>query len=126
MSTPLQAPSEDFEQAFSDHVAGCRRTCACGRECFDVENDYDWEEGELEGLKKLADERPRQAVALPYGCETMTINGREYVIGCPCNQARNYEDFIIAHARQLADYLNRRAKMLRAQAGQMEVTGGES
>lgn len=114
-------PDEDFEKAFSTNSSGCRSRCACGRECFDLENSWDWEEGELESLTRLAAEQPDRYVALPYSCSRAIINGKEFVLGCPCNGLRSYQDFIDAHAEQIAEYLNARAARLAEHAEKMKV-----
>lgn len=92
--------SRAFEDAFHDGVSGCVRTCACGRTCYDTANSYDWEEGELEKLQQ-----DKNAVPLDYACSTMTIDGREYVMGCPCNGARKYEDWLRHYAEKIAAFL---------------------
>ena len=119
----FEETSPEFEEAFRDGYGGCRRTCDCGRELFDIANSYDWEEGELENLTKLATEKPEEYVALEYSCSTLTVNGRTFVLGCPCNGARPYEDWINRHDRQLAAYLNKRSKLLEEEAKALKVAG---
>ncbi len=43
---------DNFERAFHAGTSGCTRACNCGRVFYDVENSYDWEDGELERLEK--------------------------------------------------------------------------
>ena len=116
-------PSDLFEDAFRDSVSGCRCTCACGRICFDnVNGGYDWDPGEFEELLKGVIAEPNRYVALDYSVGTMTIDGNEWVMGCPCNGARRFQDFVDGHARQIAEYLNAKAKQLKQDAEAMEVT----
>jgi hypothetical protein len=116
--TPItEAPSELFENAFSDCLSGCKRLCACGRQCFDIsDNDWDWEKGEFEALTKLALKNPSQCVGLPHACTTMTIDRREWVIGCPCNGATRYQKFIDHHAEKIAKYLKAKSAELKDEA----------
>lgn len=111
-------PSENFIKAFRDGCAGCRRECCCGREYFSDEGSPDWEEGELEKLRKLAVEQPDKYRELEYYPSTLTIAGHEWVIDCECNYPAQYERFLIYHAARIARYLNLEAKdmMEKAQA----------
>lgn len=114
--------SKLFEEVFDSSCGGCVRMCECGITYFDTSNLYGWEEGELKELKKKAKEHPDKYIAIAdCAVGTMEINGREIVIGCTCDLARRYEKFIISHARQLAEYLNRRADALKKAADSMRV-----
>lgn len=113
-------PSEDFEDAFSSRSGGCLRVCACGRTVFDVVNRWDWEDGELEELEKKHAENPEEYIPADYSVSTMTIGGDEWVMGCPCNKGRVYQNFINGHDEQIADYLRRRAKDFRGKAEAIE------
>ena len=101
MDTPQDL--ELFERAFTSHCSGCRRVCRCGREFFDFENSYDWEEGELEGLQK----NPK-TTGLPYAVGTVMLENREFVQDCDCwhERARQIKAFIDGHATQIARYLS--------------------
>lgn len=94
----------NFERAFSGGTAGCRRTCDCGREFYDAENSYSWEDGEIEALEK-----DPNATALDHSCGDIALEGREYVNACECwhKRAEHIMAFIDSHAHQIADYLNR-------------------
>lgn len=117
----LEPCTPEFEDAFRDGFGGCRMTCDCGRECFDVANTYDWGEGELEGLKVRADKEPDKYVPLDYSCSGLTVNGKTFVLGCPCNGARRYQDWIDQHDVKLARYLNARCRLLTEQAEALRV-----
>lgn len=115
-------PDEEFENAFSANSSGCRERCECGRELFDgSDNGWSWGEGELETLRKLAAEQPDNYVELGYACSRAIINGRTFVLGCPCNGLRPYQDFITTHGPQIAKYLNFLSRMMREQAATVEV-----
>ncbi len=61
-------------------------------------------------------------------CHGETIawaDSREFVMGCPCNGMRPYQDFIDSHAEQIAEYLNARAKQLAEHAEKMKVQPNE-
>jgi hypothetical protein len=120
---PTEPVSDEFEAAFSDRSSGCMMDCNCGRTCFDVHNQWDWHTGELERLKVAAEKQPLLYQPLAHGCTGFTIDGRTFVMGCPCNGARKYEDWIIRHERQLAHYLNFRSSLLIGQGEAIKVAG---
>jgi len=115
------APSREFEDAFSDHCGSCVQDCACGRTCFDVVNTYDWEAGELDRLEEARVRDPGRYVALEYACCGLTVNGKTFIMGCPCNGGEPYERFLVNHAEQIAKFLNKRAELLKAHATASEV-----
>ena len=101
----ISSLSQSFEEAFSDHHGSARGTCQCGQEYYNPDGGWDWEEGELEALEKS------NAIALDYSVPYMTINGREYIMGCKCNQElKPLENFLLNHQRQIAEYLTALAK----------------
>ena len=107
-----------FMEIFDSHCSGIERVCECGILWFDTYNVSDWEEGELESLleKSIADP-DKYKESGPVG--TISINGIEIVWGCSCDLAARYENFIISHASQIAEYLNKKAIMLREQADEI-------
>lgn len=113
-----------FEKAFDSHCGGCVRTCSCGRTHFDSVNFYDWDERELDQLLLKAKAEPDSFIAHDHSIGTMEIGGKEIVIDCPCDLAWKYEEFIIAHAVQLANYLRLRAIELRERADKIDVGVG--
>ena len=118
--------SELFSDSFDSRCAGCIRTCECGITYFDEYNVWDWEEGELEKLQQKAKDDPEHYIGHNYSIGTIEIDGIEIVYGCTCNLARKYEDFILEHAGQIAEYLNKRAVMLREKADSIEVKEQEA
>lgn len=117
----VEQESELFVEIFSDRVWGIIRTCDCGRTHYDVENDCDYDDGELEQLEEETETAPAGLYVPRSGSVgTLNIDGKT-VIGCPCGRAKRYEDFIIDNQAGIAEYLNRRAEMLREEADSVEV-----
>lgn len=82
----------------------------CGRTFFeDSEQAGDWEPGELEGLRKRAKEEPDKVIGMD-SVHWGTIDGKQAVVGCPCNALRKYEDFIWNHRRMIMKYISARVK----------------
>lgn len=90
---------ENFERAFSDGSAGCRRTCHCGKLYFDNANSYDWEVGELECLRAN-----KNAVALEYAPGDISFEGNTYVDVCPCwhKRAQQIMVFLDSHGHKIS------------------------
>lgn len=113
--------SKLFDEVFDSSCGGCLRTCECGITYFDTYNIWDWEEGELEELKQKAEDDPEHYVGIDCSVGTLSIDGREIVYGCTCKLAQRYEEFILDHAEQIAEYLNKRAILLKEKAAAIEV-----
>ena len=98
------APSEEFELAFGGSgsiVIDCE---FCNRTHFAPEGGLDWEEGELETLLAKNKINPDQTVACEYDMVSWGyLAGKQYVHGCPCNQAARYERLFWSHRHQIAD-----------------------
>lgn len=94
---------ENFKRAFSSNCSGCRRVCRCGREFYDFENHWDWEQGEIEKL-----DADKNATGLPNSVGTVRFQGREYVADCDCwhQEAEGLVAFVDFNASQIARYLN--------------------
>lgn len=126
MSLPVynkEAVSELFERGFAENSSGCIRECECGRVTFNPSGGWTWEKGELEELFAKQDADPDKYRSVNHSVGSMTIDDKEYVLGCPCNAGRQTEDFIIKHARQVAKYLNARAEALERHARTTRVAG---
>ena len=107
---PRNPPSDLFLDVIQN-TGGIRRECEfCGRVFFeDDEGAGDWESGELEELRRRAKEEPDKV----FGCDSVhsgTIDGKDYVLGCPCNAVRRHEDFIWGHRRLIMDFISRKVK----------------
>lgn len=99
----MQTKINNFEQAFDMQSGSCVETCACGKRFFDNGNDdYDWDEGELEELKS-----DPEAIPLDYSVNRIKFEGTEYVPDCDCwkERARKIIGFLDSHAHQIAKYL---------------------
>lgn len=108
-------PSEEFLQALehSHSGGGCRADCQfCGRITYDSSGIWDWDEGELEDLNKRNDEDSDKVIAVDYAVPIAYLDGKQYVIGCPCNSGRKYEDWIWNHRDLIAEYFNLRTKRI--------------
>jgi len=113
--------SDLFLDVFDSGCGGCIRTCECGIIHFDGFNEWDWKEGELEALQEKAKKHPGRYVEKDCAIGTLSIDGIEIVYDCTCDLARKYEQFIISYGARLADYLNKRAELLRQNAEIIEV-----
>lgn len=117
----MQNCSELFERVFSSHCSGIVRDCCCGRTYFNSSEDYCFEDGELECLLEQSKKDPEKYIEVDYSIGTMEIDGKEIVIGCKCDIAKKYENFILNHAQLLAKYLNEYAKQLEEKAQKVKV-----
>lgn len=93
---------ENFERAFTSSMAGCVRTCECGRIFYDGANSYDWEEGELEKLEKN-----KKATCVEYSVGTIVLDGNEYCMDCDCwhKRAGAIIKFMDRYDHQIAEWL---------------------
>ena len=105
-----QETSEEFQHTFRSGGGGCIRECACGRTHFDASPNghWSWECGELERLLEQQEQDSDQYRGCDYTITDMDIGGLCIVHGCPCGIAKRYEDFLIAYARQIKEFLNAR------------------
>jgi hypothetical protein len=108
--------SRIFEDAFSSHMGSASMVCVCGRTHYDTYNMYDeaWEK-QLEEFERRRDVQPDKYVPHDHAIGSLIIGSLigediEVVYGCPCDSAVKYEQFIIKHEEQIADYLKKRAK----------------
>ena len=114
-SKPLKPPSKEFVDAIR-HAGSLVITCEfCDRTYFCTWGNGDYEEGELEELREQAKKEPDKYIevtdddAASWGY----IDGRQFVVGCPCNSARKYEDWILSHRYGIAAYFKNRAQRLK-------------
>jgi hypothetical protein len=113
--------SNMFLEVFGSHTAGCVRTCGCGITYFHGdEKEGDWEKGELEELRYKA-KKNEQVIEWNCPVSTMNVFGYELVIGCTCKYAKHLEDILLNYPEQIAEYLNKRASLLREKAERIQV-----
>jgi hypothetical protein len=109
--TDRKKPASDlFVEAFRAGVGSTDAICElCGRHVF---GRGSYEEGELEALRKKAQEQPDKYVDWTEydGVSLGEIDGKRFVLGCCPENLRKYEDWILAHRRNIVEYLKTRAK----------------
>lgn len=108
-------PSEEFLRALehSHGGGGCRAECGfCKRETYNPNGGWDWNEGELEGLDRRNEEDSDKCIAVDYSVGIAYLDGKQYVVGCPCNSARRYEDWIWSHRILIAEYFKLKAERI--------------
>jgi hypothetical protein len=120
---PIKEHSQLFRSLFDSGSGGCVRECVCGRTFFDNsdENDWTWEEGELERFQQLAKDKPDKCIPVNGAIGTIAIMDIEIVYECPCNASLQYEEFINRHEKQIAKYLNSKAKELEKKASDIKI-----
>lgn len=106
----MQEPSEMMEDAFRDGVGTSDATCElCGRHVFGGDGTLGYEDGELESLRKKAEKEPDKYHEVSCdGVSLGTIDGKQIVLGCPCNLLRRYEDWIWNHRCKIVKYIKAR------------------
>lgn len=92
---------ENFERAFTTSHGSCRAKCECGREFYNPDGGWDWEEGELEALEKSG------AKALDWTVGEIWLEGKEYVPDCDCWHPRAVKiiAFVRSHGGAIAEFL---------------------
>lgn len=93
---------EFFEEAFSDDSASCRGFCQCGKGFYNTDGGWDWEDGEIDEMKKNG------YVEIPYAIKTIYFEGKEYIDSCDCWQDRATAliSFIQSHGHSIVDFLS--------------------
>ena len=92
-----------FEVAFHSGGSHNRHYCNCGKTYYDIENDYDWEKGELEKLEK-----DDSAISVNYSIGVIGFEGRFFADACDCwhERAMQIMNFIDGHIFNIAEYIN--------------------
>lgn len=115
----LKPPSEEFLESLR-HSGSLVISCEfCDRTYFATwaESDYD-EEEELVELREQAKKEPDKYVewgdvsSISWG----TLDDKQYVLDCPCNGARKWEEWILRHRWTIAEYFKSRAMKLKEEA----------
>ena len=98
-----------FDRAFCHGGTSCSTTCeACGRTYFVTSPGHgDYEPGEIERYRKLAEEQPDKYIEVADFCSVsdMDFEGRRIVIGCLCDPTKKYSEWIEKYASELTEYL---------------------
>lgn len=89
--------SDLFWSSFSG-TGGLMRGCVCGRLHFaDREDAGSWCDGELEGLRSAAVEKPLSVIPVDADAvSSISIDGVEVVYGCTCGSAAKYEKLFLS------------------------------
>ncbi len=118
---PTPEDLQTFERAFTSSLAGCVRTCVCGRTFYDWCNSYDWEEGEKEKL-----EADPKATGVDYSVETIIFEGKEYCSDCDCwhERARKLIAWMEQHDHRIAAWLTLEKQRKQAEADASPVVEG--
>lgn len=112
---PLKPPSKEFTDAIR-HTGSLVITYEfCGRTYFCTWGHGDYEKGELEELMKQAEKEPDKYIEIfdDDAASWGHIDDKQFVINCPCNGARKYEDWILKHRWIIAEYFKNRAERLK-------------
>lgn len=100
----MNSVEELFRNAFGGS-GSIRASCACGREHFEPEGDFD--EGELEDLL-----RKQSLDHDKYVCQDsvslINVAGNQFVFGCPCKGWEPYANFIWNHRYPIIAFLTAR------------------
>jgi len=126
LKTQLEEPSEMMEDAFRDGIGTTDATCElCGRHVFGGYGTIGFGPDELEGLQAKAAQDPDKYVEVQAnGVSLGHIDGKQFVIGCPCNRLRRFEDWIWNHRRPIMDYIKARiAELLKAAQKEAKAAG---
>ena len=118
-----EPPSDDFMTAVAENFGGSalEKECGfCGITHFATWNEEEYgewsDDNEDDGdtpsylihLREMAEEKPDWYIehgnmdAIPWG----NLNGKEIVLGCPCNAGLRYEQFIKSHDKMISEYLS--------------------
>lgn len=107
-----EAPSELMESVIRSAgslVVDCE---LCDRTHFATMEPNVFDEGELKDLREKAKKEPDKYIE-DSSYDTVSwgkINGKQAVIGCPCNGLKPIEDFIWRSRYVILEYLERRSK----------------
>ena len=101
--------SQDFKNAVITGGCYCQVGCECGITHFMVGDDKgDYSEGELDNLLKMQETNPSKYLSTGYTIDFGYIEGKCFVIDCPCNSLLRYEQWIAHHDRIITKFLNNR------------------
>lgn len=121
---PLKPCSEEFIEAIREGIGSITGTCEfCGVTYFDGDGHH-FNEGEFEGLQKAAKEHPDLYVEWDGGVSLARIDGIQYIVDCPCNGPRRFEDWIWARRSMIARYLKARAATILKDAEELAAEVG--
>ena len=106
---------ETFENAFKTSRGSCQGVCECGKQFYNSDGGWSWEEGEIEDLEE------ENATNLDWSVGFVRFEGKEYCRDCNCwhRKAERLMSFIDSHSHQIANYLNSEKKRKLKEASRM-------
>lgn len=108
------APSDEFLYELS-HSGALVITCEfCNRTYFAYKGDYD--EGELEDLQSKAKKNPEKYIETSDFTSWGTVNGKQFVIDCPCNGVKGIENWLWSHRYIVESFFRRKAQRIKEDA----------
>ncbi len=119
----MKKTSEHFNRAIISSSSISIDCPFCGRVHYaSFNNEGNFEEGELEDLRKKAKKEPKKYIEHDYSSiEWGYLDGKQYVVDCECNGARRYEDFIWNHRYLILNYLDRRNCEIKEKADDLDI-----
>ena len=92
---------KNFEMAFDSHRGRNTMQCKCGKKFYNSDGGWDFEDGELEALRK-----DPNAVDLDCSVSILEFEGSQYVMDCECwkKRAEKIMQFLDFHKHQIAQY----------------------
>ncbi len=105
-------PSDLFMKTFCGSGIGTPQAeCSCGRINYAGSSEF-MEEGELDSLRERTRKNPNRFIGHENyeAISVRTLAGRNFVLGCPCNGLKTYEDFLLTHPSEIARYFEEHSK----------------
>jgi len=110
--------SDEFVRAFMQSGSLSINCQFCDRTHFATASPNYFEDGELADLRSRAEAEPDKYIEDSCSDSILWcfLSGKQYVFGCPCGKAKDYEEFIWSHRFAIAEYFIQRAKMEKEEA----------
>lgn len=111
--------SRDFRNAFVGGGSYCSVDCKCGITHFVLKGCWasgDYEDGEYENLLEMQKEDPDKVISHTDTIDFGYIGNECFVIGCPCNSLKRYEDWLLQNRHWIVNYFNYRASSLKSES----------
>lgn len=107
MNDKKTAPSEEFLEAFNNHVSTCSATCeCCDRTIFNSMDGGCFDGDELKKLQDKATREPDKYIDTD-SVHLGSIDGKQFVYSCPCEQESlyKYEAFVWGNRFSITEYI---------------------
>lgn len=112
---------QNWEDTFTRHSSSCWVRCECGTQYYNSDGSWDWDEGELDGLRADAN-----AFDVDYGISIIAFNGKEFANPCDCWKpvALRVIGFLDSHMDGLREFIEKeRLRRLAAKKADSFVLG---